>query len=45
MYQTIQAAAAAIRQGQATPLDLVEQCLRQIDKYEQKVRAWAAARP
>src|SRR5438067_12959154 len=40
MYRTIQAAAAAIRQGEATPLDLVEQCLRQIDKYEEKVRAW-----
>src|SRR5438094_4556426 len=40
MYPTIQAAAAALRQGQATPLDLVEQCLRQIDKYEEKVRAW-----
>jgi aspartyl-tRNA(Asn)/glutamyl-tRNA(Gln) amidotransferase subunit A len=40
MYPTIQAAAAAIRQGQATPLDLLDQCLRQIDKYEDKVRAW-----
>jgi aspartyl-tRNA(Asn)/glutamyl-tRNA(Gln) amidotransferase subunit A len=40
MYRTIQAASAAIRQGQATPLDLLNQCLRQIDKYEDRVKAF-----
>jgi aspartyl-tRNA(Asn)/glutamyl-tRNA(Gln) amidotransferase subunit A len=40
MYPTIQAASAAIRAGQATPLDLLDQCLRRIDKYEDRVRAW-----
>src|ERR1043165_822268 len=40
MYTTIRAAADAIRQGQATPIDLLEQCLKQIDKYEERVKAW-----
>lgn len=40
MYQTIHAAADAIRQGKATPLDLLDQCLGRIDRYEEKVRAW-----
>jgi aspartyl-tRNA(Asn)/glutamyl-tRNA(Gln) amidotransferase subunit A len=40
MFRTIQAAAEAIRSGQATPLDLLAQCLRQIDKYEDKIKAW-----
>jgi Asp-tRNA(Asn)/Glu-tRNA(Gln) amidotransferase A subunit family amidase len=40
MYRTIQAASAALRQGLTTPQDLLEQCLRQIDAYEETVRAW-----
>jgi aspartyl-tRNA(Asn)/glutamyl-tRNA(Gln) amidotransferase subunit A len=38
---TITAAAPLIRGGQLTPLDLLEQCLARIDRYEPKVRAWA----
>jgi aspartyl-tRNA(Asn)/glutamyl-tRNA(Gln) amidotransferase subunit A len=37
---TIHAAAEAIRLRQVTPLDLVEQCLANIDRWEEKVRAW-----
>src|ERR1700733_5281424 len=37
---TIAAASEAIRTGQLTPIDLVEQCLKQIDRHEEKVRAW-----
>jgi aspartyl-tRNA(Asn)/glutamyl-tRNA(Gln) amidotransferase subunit A len=40
MYRTIHAAATAIRQGEATPLDLLDQCLKQVDRYEEKIRAW-----
>jgi aspartyl-tRNA(Asn)/glutamyl-tRNA(Gln) amidotransferase subunit A len=40
MYPTIQAAADAIRRGQASPLDLLDQCLEQIDRYEKTVQAW-----
>src|SRR5437868_1213909 len=40
MYPTIQAASEAIRAGDATPVDLLEQCLQRIDKYEAKVKAW-----
>jgi Asp-tRNA(Asn)/Glu-tRNA(Gln) amidotransferase A subunit family amidase len=40
MYRTIHAAADAIRKGQATPFTLLEQCLNQVDKYEDNVRAW-----
>ncbi len=40
MYQTIHEAAAALRQRKTTPLDLVEQCLAQIDRWEKHVRAW-----
>jgi Asp-tRNA(Asn)/Glu-tRNA(Gln) amidotransferase A subunit family amidase len=40
MLRTIHAAADAIRQGQATPLDLLDQCLKQIDRYEEKIKAW-----
>jgi Asp-tRNA(Asn)/Glu-tRNA(Gln) amidotransferase A subunit family amidase len=40
MFPTIQAAADAIRRGQATPLELLDQCLEQIDRYEAKVQAW-----
>ncbi len=38
--QTIHEAAEAIRQRKLSPLDLVEQCLAYIDRWEEKVRAW-----
>src|SRR5437764_1386752 len=38
--QTIHEAAAAIRAKQITPVDLVEQCLKNIDLWEEHVRAW-----
>jgi aspartyl-tRNA(Asn)/glutamyl-tRNA(Gln) amidotransferase subunit A len=38
--QTIHEAAEAIRQRKATPVDLVEACLANIDRWEEKVRAW-----
>jgi aspartyl-tRNA(Asn)/glutamyl-tRNA(Gln) amidotransferase subunit A len=37
---TIHEAAAALRQGQVTPIDLVEECLTNIDRWESRVRAW-----
>jgi Asp-tRNA(Asn)/Glu-tRNA(Gln) amidotransferase A subunit family amidase len=37
---TITTASEAIRTGELTPIDLVEHCLKQIDRYEEKVRAW-----
>src|SRR5438876_1233363 len=37
---TIHEAAAAIRAGTLTPVDLLEQCLARIDVYEPHVRAW-----
>jgi len=33
-------AAAQIRRGNTTPLDLVESCLARIDKYEDRLHAW-----
>lgn len=38
--QTIHEAAAALRQRQATPLDLVEMCLNNMDAWEPLVHAW-----
>lgn len=38
--KTIHEAAAALKQGQVTPLDLVEQCLGSIDRWEERVKAW-----
>ncbi len=38
---TITAAAPLIRNGEITPSDLLVQCLARIDRYEEKVRAWA----
>ncbi len=38
--QTIHEAAAAIRSGKTTPIDLVETCFTQIDRWENKVHAW-----
>jgi len=40
MYSTLHAAADAIRQRQTTPLELVEQCLAAIDRWEPRVHAW-----
>src|SRR6059058_3537636 len=37
---TIHEAAAAIRGGALTPVDLLDQCLARIDRYEPHVRAW-----
>jgi aspartyl-tRNA(Asn)/glutamyl-tRNA(Gln) amidotransferase subunit A len=37
---TIHAAAEAIRQRRLTPIDLVEQCLAAIDRWDEKIRAW-----
>jgi Asp-tRNA(Asn)/Glu-tRNA(Gln) amidotransferase A subunit family amidase len=37
---TIHAAAAAMRAGTLTPVDLLDQCLARIDRYESLVRAW-----
>lgn len=38
---TITDAAEFIRTGELTPSDLLEQCLARIDRYEDRVRAWA----
>jgi Asp-tRNA(Asn)/Glu-tRNA(Gln) amidotransferase A subunit family amidase len=40
MLLTIHAATAALRKGQATPLDLLEQCFQHIDTYEPLIQAW-----
>ncbi len=37
---TIHAAAAEIRTGRLSPVDLVESCLERIDRYEARIRAW-----
>jgi len=37
---TIREAATKIREGTLSPVDLVERCLQQIDRYEPEVRAW-----
>src|ERR1041385_7430644 len=38
--QTIHEAAEAIRGRRVTPVDLVEQCLQAIDRWEPHVHAW-----
>jgi aspartyl-tRNA(Asn)/glutamyl-tRNA(Gln) amidotransferase subunit A len=40
MLPTLAGAAADIRDGRLNPLDLLEFCLKQIDRYEEQVRAW-----
>ena len=40
MPRTITEAAELIHTGQFTPVDLLDQCLANIDRYEPKVRAW-----
>jgi Asp-tRNA(Asn)/Glu-tRNA(Gln) amidotransferase A subunit family amidase len=37
---TIYQAAREIRAGKITPVDLLEECLRQVDRYEPRVHAW-----
>ncbi len=37
---TIQAAAKEIKEGRLSPVDLLESCLRRIDRWEEKIRAW-----
>jgi len=38
--QTIHAAAADIRAGRLSPVDLLETCLERIDRLEERIRAW-----
>jgi Asp-tRNA(Asn)/Glu-tRNA(Gln) amidotransferase A subunit family amidase len=38
--RTITEAAEFVRRGELTPIDLLDQCLARIDRYEPKVRAW-----
>lgn len=38
--KTIQEVAQSLRSGKSTPIDLVEECLTQIDVWEEHVHAW-----
>jgi aspartyl-tRNA(Asn)/glutamyl-tRNA(Gln) amidotransferase subunit A len=40
MVRTIHAAAADLRAGRLSPVDLLETCLGRIDRLEERVRAW-----
>src|SRR5687767_9128850 len=40
MVRTIHQAGEEIRSGRLTPIDLLDECFAQIDRYESKVRAW-----
>ncbi len=40
MIPTIQAAAEDIRMGRTTPVELLELCLANIDRYEDRIHAW-----
>jgi aspartyl-tRNA(Asn)/glutamyl-tRNA(Gln) amidotransferase subunit A len=40
MLTTLFAAADAIREGRASPLTVLDQCLAQIDRWESKISAW-----
>jgi Asp-tRNA(Asn)/Glu-tRNA(Gln) amidotransferase A subunit family amidase len=40
MFQTLHAAADAVRQKQTTPLELLDACLANIERWENKVHAW-----
>jgi aspartyl-tRNA(Asn)/glutamyl-tRNA(Gln) amidotransferase subunit A len=42
---TITAAARLIRNGELTPIELLEQCLARVNRYEDRVRAWAYLDP
>src|SRR3954470_6881762 len=37
---TITDAAGFVRRGELTPVELLEQCLARVDRYEDRVRAW-----
>ncbi len=39
-FQSIADAASAIRAGKLSPRELVDHCLAQIDKYEERLQAW-----
>lgn len=40
MTHTIASAAAALRSGEITPVDLLDHCLARVDQLEDRVRAW-----
>jgi aspartyl-tRNA(Asn)/glutamyl-tRNA(Gln) amidotransferase subunit A len=40
MLPTIHAAAADVRAGRVSPVDLLEACLERIDRLDERVRAW-----
>jgi aspartyl-tRNA(Asn)/glutamyl-tRNA(Gln) amidotransferase subunit A len=40
MNHSLHAAAEAIRAGRRSPVDVLDECLRQIDRYESHVKAW-----
>jgi aspartyl-tRNA(Asn)/glutamyl-tRNA(Gln) amidotransferase subunit A len=40
MLPTIHAAAAEVRSGRLSPVDLLESCLERIDRLEERIRAW-----
>ncbi len=42
MSPTIHAAAEDVRLGRISPADLLDQCLRRIDRFEPRVRAWVS---
>lgn len=41
MYPTIREAAAAMRAGKTSPVELVDQCLEKIDRLDSQLFAWA----
>jgi aspartyl-tRNA(Asn)/glutamyl-tRNA(Gln) amidotransferase subunit A len=40
MLWTIHSASAALRRGDLSPLELLDSCLEQIDRYEARIQAW-----
>jgi Asp-tRNA(Asn)/Glu-tRNA(Gln) amidotransferase A subunit family amidase len=40
MTHSIESAAAALRRGEFTPVDLLDRCFERIDRLEERVRAW-----
>jgi Asp-tRNA(Asn)/Glu-tRNA(Gln) amidotransferase A subunit family amidase len=40
MLWTVHSASAALRQGDLSPLDLLDTCLERIERYEPRIRAW-----
>jgi aspartyl-tRNA(Asn)/glutamyl-tRNA(Gln) amidotransferase subunit A len=45
MFWTIDSASAALRRGGLSPLELLDTCLEQIDRYESRVHAWVFLDP